>query len=463
MKLIKLLSCATVILTMAACDENNIGNSILDSDSYLIVDSTFTISGESVENTKIQSRSVSQLLGRLNNSEYGDLQSDIVTEFMPVSEIDTTGVSVNDIDSIKMHFLIPMGSYTGDSITPMRVSVYKLNKNLPYPIYSDFDPSQYYSKSDLLGSSTYTMTMLGQKDTLYTTSSSSSTKIYFRAVDIDLPLSLGRDFYNKYKTNPEIYRNAEEFAKYFPGVYATTTYGNGRVINIGGTQINLYYKKHSTTEEGNDTVIAKTGQYYGVSPQVISNNNIRLVPSKEIKSMISNGDVIVQAPAGYEAKVKLPTRKIVEKFNTLSKNGQTVLNSVSLSIPAESIKNDKNISVPTYLLFIKASEKDEFFKDFKLNDNITSFYAQYSSSTKSYTFSIREFVKQFLSGSEITDADEEFMIVPVDIEFETVSSGYYSTSSQQVVTSITPQISKPAMVKLNFAKARVVATFSNMQ
>ena len=457
MKFFNLLLCSCAILAAStACDENNIGNSILDSNSYLIIDSTFTITGESQKSDRIQSRTVSQLLGKLYSDEFGELESDIVTEFMPVNTIDTTGVSVNDIDSIKLNMLIPMGSYTGDSITPMRVNVYKLNKNLPYPIYSDFDPKDYYSRNDLIGSTTYTMTMLGQRDSLKMASSSGDS-ISFRGIEIALPKSLGQEFFQKYKTAPQVYASSDEFRKFFPGIYATTSYGDGRVINVSSTQINLFYKKHGKTSEDKDTVMSRIGQYYGVSPQVITNNNIRLVPSKKIESMIAGGDVILQSPAGYDAKIKFPAKAIYDKVKTESVDGQTVLNSITLQIPAYEIANSKKISVPSNLLLVKASEKDKFFENFSVNDNTTSFYASYNKSTKSYTFSVREYIKQFIDkNSRPEDGDEEFLIIPVDVTTERKSQ----YSNEYVVTSITPQISAATMVRLDTKKAKIIVTLS---
>lgn len=462
MKFFNLLLCAAgVSAVTTACDENLIGNSIIETGSHLIVDSAYTISGESVENSKIQSRTISQLLGKLYAEEYGSLQSDFVTEFMPGTEIDTAGVTVNDIDSIKLHFLMPMGSYTGDSITPMRVSVYKLNKNLPYPIYSDFDPSGYYSKDDMLGATTYTMTMLGQTDSLYTYNSSTGSYVYYRAVDIKLPIQLGRSFFNEYLTNPASYQDPEVFKQFFPGIYATTSYGDGRVINISGTQINLYYKKKTVNDEGNDTIINQVGQYYGVSPEVVTNNNIRLKPSESIKSMISEGNVIVQAPAGYEAKINLPVSKLLDKYYELSESGQTVLNQITFTVPAHEITNDKKIGAPTYLLFLKSSEKDKFFADKKVTDGVNYIYATYNSAEETYTFQIRGYVKQFIDeNKEATADDETISLVPVDISFEQSQNSYYYQQTEAKVLTVTPLVSTPSMARIDIAKAKIVATFS---
>lgn len=455
MKLFKfLLSSLTILAVATGCDENNIGSSITDVNTHLIVDSTFTITGESVANPEVRSRTVNQLIGKIQAEEYGSLQSDIVTEFMPTAVLDTVGVSVNDIDSVKLHFLSPMGHYTGDSITPMQVSVYKLNKRLPYPIYSNFDPEGYYSKEDLIGRETYAMTMLGQKDTLFTYDNNFN-QVFYRAIDVKLPLEFGKDLFNKYISNPEIFGDPELFAQYFPGIYATTTFGNGRVTHIAGTQIDLYYKKHTKTEADKDTVIRKVGQYFGVSPEVVTNNNIRLVPSESLKQAVKDGDIIIQAPTGYEARIKFPTRKLVDKYKELSLKGLTVLNNIEFSIPASEIKNDKKIKAPKYLLLVRESEKAEFFEKNKTADNINTFYAEYDKKTNSYRFGMREFIKELITkGKEITDKDEDLLLIPVDVFIESPQG------QQSFVVAITPQLSAPAMVKLDAKDAKIIATFS---
>ena len=332
-------------------------------------------------------------------------------------------------------------------------------KNLPYPIYSDFDPSNYYSKDNILGATTYTMTMLGQSDSLRTYDTSTGSYIYYRAVDIKLPRQLGQSFYNEYLTNPASYQDPEAFKQFFPGIYATTTYGDGRVINISGTQINLYYKKKTVNDEGNDTIINQIGQYYGVSPEIVTNNNIRLQPSEHIKSIISSGDVVIQTPAGYEAKISLPVSKLLDKYYELCESGQTVLNQIMFTVPAKKITNGKKIEAPKYLLFVKASEKDKFFDDKKVTDGTNAIYAEYNDSKEAYTFYIREYVKQFIDeNKEATTDDETISLVPVDITFEESQNSYYQTESK--VLTVTPQVSAPTMARMDIRKAKIVATFS---
>ena len=61
MKINKLMLCIAVTAATIACDDNNIGKTIAEADSHLVVDSTFTITGQSVNNSKINSRQLKKL------------------------------------------------------------------------------------------------------------------------------------------------------------------------------------------------------------------------------------------------------------------------------------------------------------------------------------------------------------------------------------------------------------------
>ena len=77
------------------------------------------------------------------------MTSDVVAQFMPTSKIDTVGVhgGAQWIDSCFITMRVAEGDFTGDSLAPMRMEIYELNHQLPIPIFSDFDPSTYYSKA----------------------------------------------------------------------------------------------------------------------------------------------------------------------------------------------------------------------------------------------------------------------------------------------------------------------------
>ena len=161
-----------------SCADETIGSSLNDTSATIIEDSTFTITGVTVRSTHLRSRSSYQLIGKINSPGYGTLTSDAVMQFMPASSIVTEGVTADKIDSCRLLMAIDAGDFTGDSLATMRMSVYRLNKQLPNPIYSDFNPSGYYSAGDFLGSTAYSATAIQQ----------GTSSAAYRTVSIPMPV-----------------------------------------------------------------------------------------------------------------------------------------------------------------------------------------------------------------------------------------------------------------------------------
>lgn len=448
MKFLNLIAGALLATSLVACEESSsIGESLIQDEIAIVVDSTFTISGHSVLSQKVQSRTTTQLLGLINAKGYGTLRSDVVTQFMPTIDLDTTGVTVDDIDSIKLVMRIALGGYTGDSIAPMGVKVYQLDKQLPSPIYSDFSPTEYYSPQSELGAAIYTATALGMSDSI--------ADLTYRSVEVDLPVSLGKKFFNRYKSNPETFSTPSAFAQWFPGLYITNSYGSGRVMHFKSTDMRIYYRQH---DEENDTIYNKTGVYFAVTPEIVTNNNIDMAISPEVQARVDNGEPIILAPAGMDVEIEFPTRDIVASYKT-NKGVISVINTLSFELPVEKVTNEYGINPPPYLLMVQSSKKDEFFADNDITDNKTSFYAAYNSSTGKYTFTgLRDYLISMLD-KDITDDDVMFTLTPVNIATETTGSSYYS-SGTQYVTDIYPYVDCPAMVKLLFDKAKIKLTYS---
>lgn len=447
---------AAFVVSLAACDETSTVGNILDNESVVIVvDSNFTVTGHSVDNPVVQSRTISQLLGAVEAPVYGSINSDFVAQFMPSTVMDTTGVTPENIDSLKLFVQLNSGDFVGDSLVPMGMEVYRLNRDLPHPIYSNFDPSDYYSKSDLLARGTYNASLMNEPDSV--------KKYGIVAVSLHLPVSLGRELFNAYKANPDIYSDPEAFTKdVFKGIYVNSYYGTGRISDFTTTSIRMYYHKSVYNE---DSLRYETkyyvGDYFAVTPEVVVNNNIHYTPAAELKQMIAEGDHILAAPAGYEVELKLPGRELVQSYNQY-KNNLRVLNTLTLQIPADSIANPYAIAPPPYALLVLKNKKDEFFAANTTVDNETSFYATYSSTTNSYTFGgLRGYMEHLLSLDEITDDDLTFIMTPCQlVQEQSASSGSYYYGTTMITTAVVPYVSKPAMARISLKDAKLKLTFS---
>ncbi len=453
-KLITIIFAVLAIL-VCACDETSpVGGSLAEDQLVIRVDSDFVIEGRSVAMNAVRSSTVSQLLGVIDIPEYGSLRSSVVTQFLCATELDTANYTAANVDSLVLVMQYNPGSFMGDSVVPMGLKVYPLTRELPSPIYSNFDPEGFYDRSRLLASCVYNTS---------TAESDSLRKLSTRSIRMQLPRELGSDLFRAFEEHPEYYASGSEFCRnVFPGLYIESSFGSGRMTLVQKTTMRMYLRKIFTNDEGKPDTISSQQDYYMVTPEVLTNNNFDYSISPGMQERIDEGQNLLVAPCGYEVEVTLPTREIVRRYREKA-DALTVINSLSLSIPTDTIENALGVGAPPYALLVRKDKRDEFFNNYSLTDNINSFYATYSSADKSYNFgSMRAYITNMLQKEEITDEDCTFVIVPVTVNFESSagSSSYYYASSSQLVSSIVPYVMSPAMVVLKLDEAKIKFTYS---
>lgn len=458
---------ATVSLFFASCEDevSNIGNSISSSDININVDSlTYKLESHTIKAPDFESRSNYSLLGSINVPEYGALECSYVTQFLPVETLNIPdSIKAEDIDSVKMILSVPKGYITGDSIAPQQLKIYDLTKQLPQNINTGFNPEDYYNQSSLLATKNYTLSGYQFNDTTFI--SSNSLK-----VGVELPVERGRELVTKYRTDPNSFVWPQDFAKYWPGIYVTPSFGKGCIAPVQSTGVYLYYPMKSTSITTNSDgqtvtetkVVADSICVLISAPEVISNVNIDYVPSENIDNLISQQRSIITTPSGYAVSFTFPALDILNEYWS-SDYVLGVINNMKFSIPAKAIPNAYGIGVAPALLMVKTSEMATFFAEGKLPDNKNSFYSLFSSETNSYSFnSMREYMValQAKGKDNITPEDVEFTLIPVEISTEDYTDPS-TGGTASAVTAINPYILKPTMTELDTDKATVVFTYSN--
>ena len=474
MKVFKFLPVALVFalgIGISSCgDENSmIGSSIVDTDLEIVVDSSFQkmVTAESIPNDSVVGRTITQLIGRISIPGYGKLETDFLTQFMSASTFDTVGV--DRLDSLVLYLSNNTESFTGVSLAPMQLSVYPLEKQLKSPVYSSVDPAEYYNaQSAPIALKSYNASFLGLPDSL--------VELGYKTIRVKLPDAMAEQLFEKYKTDPLVFSSPSRFTQYFPGFYVKTSYGSGCVVNVQNSVMNLHYTK-TTVINDKDSTYASTQTLMAVTPEISTGNHIRLEIDPTLQSNIDAGRVYLQAPAGLNVLLHFPTREIVRSFEeSVGAGGSTIqglINSLILEVPLKELpKSNYKLEPPQFLLFVRKSELQSFFEKKELADNVRSFYAEYNSDTRKYSFTgLRTFLNDVIEkkrqGTEITDADEEIVLVPVSVYSETVSSGssyyYYSYNEQEVVTDIVPYISAPALAEIDMDHIRLQLTYSRQK
>jgi len=443
-----------VSVALVSCgDTDSIGSSLIQSENNIIIEDDFTITGHSVTNDKVQSRTAMLLLGSIDAAGYGQFASDFVTQFMPVAQLDTTLTSAAAIDSVKLKLMYAPGNFVGDSVMPMGLEVFRLKKGLQAPIFSDFNPSDYYDASQPIGSTVYATSNLELSDSL--------KKLDHRDIYVDLPRDLGVELYNLYQTDPEAYLDPSSFAGHFPGIYVRNSYGSGRVTQIGATLLQLYYHYDTKNTAGRDTTYNYVGSFYSATPEVLSNNNIDYNMAPQLNDLVAQGQQLIVAPAGLEVEMEFPLIDLLNYYHANS-GRLSVINNLTLSIPAVNISNTYGIRPPSQLLMVLKKDKEKFFEEGKVTDGVTSFYATYSDDTDTYDFSsLRNYLLDALDRKEELTADDyTFILTPVTVDAETVYDSYTGTN-RIYVKSIVPYVQQPAMARLRLEDAKLELTFTN--
>lgn len=429
----------------------------------------------------IDSRSSTNLIGRLSVPEYGDLRCSFVSRMMCSTALGIPdSIGIEQIDSMLLVLSVPRGELTGDSLAPQQLRVYRLTKSLPLDITNEFDPTGYYDPSKPLGTRSYTLSALGMNDSIY-------KALSFINIEIPMSREMAVETVNAYRNEAtkSIFEWPQTFEQYFHGIYVEPSFGRGCVANIAATNFLIFYnynvqetKTDSETNTTTTTVTKKTGVsgVFGSSPIVLSSNNINYVPSAKLQEMSTANEPIITTPGGYRVKMRFPAKELIDIYKS-TQSKLAVVSDLSFAIPAEEISNDYGITPPPYLLMVKTSKLKEFLESNSLPDNKDSFYATYSSTNKRYAFSsMRQYILDLIKDG-VKDEDIDFTIIPANLTFESNSSSsnsyydyyysyYYGTSSNSgktYLTKCTPYITSPTMCRLKLDEAQTIFTYSLQQ
>lgn len=457
------LTCAaSMAFTACQDDVSTLGDSLSKGEVTIVVDSIMTdVHGQAHWAQEFDSRTTTKLLGNLMVPEYGSLHCTFVSQMMSATQMNIPdSIAEADVDSIRMMLSIYRGALTGDSLAPQQLKVYRLTKQLPSDINSRFDPKGYYDPNSPYGTRSYTVSNIARGD--------SSSRVY---IPIQLPKEFALDVFRKYRAKDPMFQWPSELVKWLPGFYVEQNFGNGCVANISGMHVLLYWhlmKDQQVTDDSNKVetkrVLARDSVcLFASAPEVLSSNNINYTASTTLTDMAAAGRVILTSPGGYYATIRIPMMSLIDRFLKSSAE-LSVVSALTMRIPAKEVKNDYGITVAPSLLLVPVGQRESFFRENKIPDNITTFTASYDSETRSYRFgALRALFMDQLKKYQENPAsvqDLEYCLVPVTISTETVSN--YGQSATYV-TRVAPYISSPSMTELETDKTTIVFTFSSQE
>lgn len=434
MKIKSLLTLFSVLffLNFISCDDdlNSIGGSIQPpSDTISVMVDTIALKSRTISmQDSVYARTIYGVLGQYEDKLFGTIKSDYLCQFMFPKEAKFEDNLIG-IDSVR--FVIGFYDFQGDSLAPMGLTVYEVDKKLPEYFYTNVDPHKYVDMSKILVHQAYTV-----KGTEYAQGSST-----IREITADLGIPFGKSVYDFWKSG-KIEDDSNAFIDFFPGMYVTTTSGTGNLINTLDNSFRIYYKynhikgNHDGTQ---DTIRAKEFSL-SVTPEVIQLNQVKNKNPEEL-FVEGTGATYLKTPAGVFTEVVFPISRIAE--NMKDKNMSTI-NSAQFSVKGYTEWEDDSdliLQRPNYLLLIPKDSIDSFFKKGELpysyevkKKNEHVLMATRAAGSNVYSFgNISPLIMKYKN--ENVD-NINYVILPVQTEYSYTSSG--STELVKVYNYLAP-------------------------
>jgi len=426
-------ACSVFLIAFSACNDelSTLGFDVRPPEDVVSVKiDTFAVSSSTFKVDSICAKSIYGMLGYFEDPVFGSLKSDYMCQFYcPEGQTFPDLVIDNKVDSVDV--IVFYQVFKGDASAPMQLSVFKADKPLDMNFYTNVNPADYCDLSKPLGTQAYTASNIGMRDS----TSSSGTAKYLR---IRLPEDIGNDILNKSRTD-NILASREDFNKYFHGLYLTTTFGTGSIIEVLGTNLNIYFNYQATRKytENNiekDSLYTTTGRMtFNTTKEVIQLNRFK---NANIDKLLIPNEIenYIKTPAGVFTEIDIPIGEINSIINP---NEPThITNGVSFYVKAYATPQDSKypLPAPDNMMIILADEYHDFFHSYKQPENITSFratyIARYDTTNLVYRFNnlaplIKEINKKDNPGTTV-----KAYLVPVSISYDangtTVTSiGHY--------------------------------------
>ena len=423
----------TILLILAvfiySCDDSlkDLGFTIQpDTDRITVgTDSLFikarTISVDSLLPDGMYAKTKKPVLGEYIDELFGSIKSDYAGEFYyPEGKNFPDGAT---IDSVKV--AVFYNSWKGDSLAPINLSVYEVNKSLPIGShYTSFDPKDYVDISSPIGSTLFSAGNFEVPESIR------QERDYYHRAFVDLPKSIGERIHDEAVSNEDL--DTDSFREFFKGLYFTTDFGVGAILRVDHTYLYLHY--HYLDEKGSSTnqdTIRTGSLILNTTPEVTQINQVK---NKNDKLLKENAEyVYLKSPAGVFTELTFPFSEKSDKLNNQALN---LAKFKVTALPERDSELKFKLDPSPYLLLINKDDLKDFFEKRRVPDNVTSFYAQFDPTTYTYNFgNLSSMVNYYKEENDGKVKDLTFLLVPIDVEITNIQN---QASITAVYNQMTP-------------------------
>jgi hypothetical protein len=448
-----------------SCEDSTIseiGTSIMpDEDKIVVYDTTISIALKTVKTDSIYAKTINGALGEYYDPTFGTLNAGFACQFYPSINFNDSVRFLTDmvdgkIDSV---FLDVYYTYMGDSLAPMELTVYPINKPLEKNYYTNVNPDEFADMSHPVIRYPYT------------TKSQNFPGYNYGMLSVVMPVEWGQKYVDAMKAsfvqpgNSVLKYSLADFTNMFPGLYLKSTFGSGCMLFVNNTAIDAYTQiviQYRTKEPGQSYLggdsIRKRYAYWAVTKEVIQTNSYK---NTNIDYLFRNDSTVyVKSPAGVFTELTIPIPEIVQKI------GKKQFSSVKLSLSAYP-RNEWNYSlnfpglggyqqvssgVAYNLLLIPPDSTKNFFEQQRVANNVTAYMTTFAATNYTYNFNnISSLIRHAIEHKP--NEDLKLWLIPVQ------SSYTYSTQTGYVDYATTYDLYPSGVaLKSNDQKIRIIAS-----
>lgn len=471
MKFKLLLGIAVALATsffIVSCDDDidTIGSGIQPDidDIFMDVDQVY-LTAETVDlGDKVYLRTDKALLGVLDDPILGKTKADFMAEFSSYHTAFKLGHDGEaKVDSVQFFMQYYNSSISGDTLSPMGITIYELDKELDANFYTNVDISKYTNKKNILGQRYFLHSELQRvKD--------ENGKQVAKNVYIDLDKSIGEKLYKAWKADKHVLDSPNTLKKVLRGIYVTNEFNNKALIGIDNANklidVRVFYsylgkKKNEPTIDSTftDAILLQINGTALQLNSVVDTPNPNLFKPYTLED--KDARTYLKAPAGVVTKVTIPLEEIRKKAKEKTGTDKYTINSSVFKFVGmtEAEKDLKIARRPSNLLFINKDSLENFFLNSKTIDGVSSLlmmrntwteskvtktdntyrFINLSSSTQSYSDNIANLINHYVAKEK--DKEEktknlEFYVIPVDVVTETNSGRVYARNALTPMSAI---------------------------
>lgn len=437
------LSVALVICAMSvvsSCDDETsiIGTSTRpDNDIILLFPDTLQCGVATGYRDSIYVRTGYPLLGNITDPEYGSIKAGYLAQFYASTKLGLTykendsitfdilrtsapqelgldpknifksrfdSLMNNDIDSLTLR--IYYNTYYGDSLSPMQLSIYALNKDAMLEkepekaFYSNYNFTKFYSIDNLLGKKAFTaanrvlssseISAVGSPYIEVRLSDEFKDKFFRSAIEAAIARDAdGRANYSSYK---DIFSSIASMRENFlSGVAIQPTFGDGSIIKVFNTAIWFYYRSfhrynkdgtilRNATDTADSTYVTSHVQVMAVTPDVVQMANLGLKDIKKEDRLNDKESAYITSPQGYYTRVSLPLGRAIRKMmdNESRKDSAYFLSGANFNLMCQKPQGALLSSTPVRnVMMIEENNMNRFFEEGKTPEPKSSAIGSY--------------------------------------------------------------------------------------